>query len=149
MATATVARDIMTSNPRIMNVDDTAIDIAKALADDQIGAVVVCNGEHRLQGVITDRDLAVEVLAKGKDPSTCRAGDLLDGREVVTIGADDSIDEAITTMKEHAVRRLPVIDGSDVVGMGSQADIARTADEKLVGRLVEAISAAPDNTAQG
>ena len=149
MATATVARDIMTSNPRIMKVDDKVVDIAKALAKDQIGAVVVCNDENRLQGVITDRDLAVEVLAKGKDPNSCCAGDLLDGREVVTIGADDSIDEAITTMKEHAVRRLPVIDGNDVIGMVSQADIARTADELLVGRLVEAISAAPDNSAQG
>jgi CBS domain-containing protein len=145
----TTARDIMTSNPRIMKVDDAVIDIAKALAEDQIGVVVVCNDDNRLQGMITDRDLTVEVLAKGKDPGSTKAGDLLDGSEVVTIGADDSIEEAIDTMTQHAVRRLPVIDGTDVVGMVSQADIARTADEKLVGRLVEAISAAPDNSAQG
>lgn len=149
MASATVARDIMSSNPRIMKVDDKVIDIAKTLADEQIGAVVICNDDNRLQGVITDRDLAVEVLAKGKDPNNCRAGELLDGSEVVTIGADDSIDEAIETMKQHAVRRLPVIDGTDVVGMVSQADIARTADDKTVGRLVEVISASPDNTARG
>jgi len=149
MASATVARDIMTSNPRIMKVDDTVVDIAKALADDQIGAVVICNDDNRLQGMITDRDLAIEVLAQGKDPSSTTAGDLLDGSEVVTIGADDSIEEAIDTMRQHAVRRLPVVDGTDIVGMVSQADIARTADEKLVGRLVEAISEAPDNSTRG
>jgi CBS domain-containing protein len=149
MATATAARDIMSPNPRIMKVDDPVIDIAKALAEENIGAVVICNDENRLQGMVTDRDLAVEVLAAGKDPNETRAGDLVDGTEVVTIGADDSIDEAIDTMKSHAVRRLPVIDGTEVIGMLSQADIAKAADQQQVGRLVEAISAAPDNTARG
>lgn len=149
MATATVARDIMTSSPHIMKVDDTAGDIARVLADEGIGAVVICNDENRLQGVVTDRDLTVEVIAKGRDPKTTKAGELLDGNEVVTIGADDSVDEAITTMKAHAVRRLPVIDGTEVVGMVSQADIAKAADRDLVGKLVEAISEAPDNTGRG
>ena len=149
MASATVARDIMTSNPRIMKVDDKVIDIAKCLADEHIGAVVICNDENRLQGMVTDRDLAVEVLARGKDPSNTTAQELVDGTEVVTIGADDSVQEAIATMRKHAVRRLPVIDGTEVVGMVSQADIARTADQELVGKLVEAISEAPDNTGRG
>lgn len=68
---------------------------------------------------------------------------------MITIGADDSIDDAIMTMKNHAVKRLPVIDGTEVVGIVSQADIARVADEKQVGALVEALASAPDNTAQG
>ena len=144
-----VARDIMTSNPRIVSVDDTARDIAGILADEGVGSVIVCNDEKRLQGMITDRDLAVEVLARDRDPSSCKAADLVDGTEVVTIGADDSIDEAIMTMKNHAVKRLPVIDGDEVVGIVSQADIARSVDEKQVGALVEALASAPDNTAQG
>jgi CBS domain-containing protein len=61
----------------------------------------------------------------------------------VTIGADDSVDEALQTMKEHKVRRLPVIDGHDLVGIVSQADLAKAIDEEQVGDLVEAISAAP------
>jgi CBS domain-containing protein len=146
---AQTARDIMTANPRIMKVDDSAGDIAKVLADDNIGAVIICNDEERLQGMVTDRDLAVEVLARGKDPKSTRASELVDGREVVTIGADDSIDEAIDTMKNHAVRRLPVIDGDKVIGMVSQADIAKAASDQQVGRLVETISEAPDNTGQG
>jgi CBS domain-containing protein len=149
MATATVARDIMSSNPHIMKVDDTAGDIAKVLADEGIGAVVICNDENRLQGMVTDRDLTVEVIARGKDPKTTKASELLDGSEVVTIGADDTVEEAVATMKSHAVRRLPVVDGTEVIGMVSQADIAKAADRDLVGKLVEAISEAPDNTGRG
>ena len=145
----TTARDIMTADPRVVPVDASVREVAGILADENIGAVVVCNDEKRLQGVITDRDLAVEVVARDRDPSSTRASELVDGREVVTIGADDSIDEAIRTMKDHAVRRLPVIDGTELVGMVSQADIARAADEKQVGALVEAISNASDNTGQG
>ena len=142
------ARDIMTANPRIMQMGDSAADIAKVLADENIRAVVTCDGE-RLQGMVTDRDLAVEVLAQGKDAKSCKASDLVDGREVVTIGADDSIDLAIDTMKDHAVRRLPVSDGNKVIGILAQADIAKVANDQQVGRLVETISEAPDNTGRG
>lgn len=148
MATATVARDIMTKDPRIMKVDDRVIDVAKSMTDD-IGAVIICNDEKRLQGMVTDRDLAVEVLAQGKDPEGTTAGELVDGREVVTIGADDSIDEAITTMKDHAVRRLPVIDGTEVIGIVSLGDLAVHADDQQVGRIMEVIAAKPDNTGRG
>lgn len=147
--TKTLARDIMTPNPRIVKVDDSVDRIARMLADENIGAVVVCNDQRRLQGMITDRDLAVEVVAKDRDPHSTRAAELVNGREVVTIGADDDIDEAIDTMKAHAVRRLPVIDGDEVIGIVSQADIARVAKDKQVGRLVETISDAPDNTGRG
>ena len=61
----------------------------------------------------------------------------------MTIGADDSVDEALQTMKDHKVRRLPVIDGHDLVGIVSQVDLAKAIDEQKVGDLVEAISAAP------
>ena len=145
----TTARDIMTADPRVVKVDASVREVAGILADENIGAVVVCNDDKRLQGVITDRDLAVEVVARDRDPSSTRAAELIDGREVVTIGADDSLEEAIRTMKEHAVRRLPVIDGTELVGMVSQADIARAADETQVGALVEAISNASDNSGQG
>ena len=63
--------------------------------------------------------------------------------EVVTIGADDSVEETLRTMKDHAVRRLPVVDGQEVIGMVSQADVATNLPEEQVGDLVEAISAAP------
>ena len=73
--------------------------------------------------MLTDRDIVVKVLAQGKDPATTKAGELGEGKPV-TIGADDSVDEALRTMAEHKVRRLPVIDGHDLIGIVSQADLA-------------------------
>ena len=134
----TTARDIMTSGPDIIDAQSTVLEAAKKLANDDIGALPICeNG--KLKGMITDRDIVVKVLAKGGDPNTTKVIDLIQG-EVVTIGADDSVEEALQTMAKHQVRRLPVIDGTDLVGIVSQADVARNLPEEKVGELVEAIS---------
>jgi CBS domain-containing protein len=82
-------------------------------------------------------------MPNGKDPASTTAGELATQGEVVTIDADDPVDEALRTMTDHKVRRLPVIDGHRLVGMVSQADIATNLDEEKVADLVEAISAAP------
>jgi CBS domain-containing protein len=140
----TTARDIMTADPAFCDQNVTVADAARQMADENIGALPVCTAQGRLAGVITDRDLAIHVVAQGRDPST-KLADLLDGSEVVTIGADDSAEEAIRTMKDHAVRRLPVIDGNRLVGMVSQADIARAMPDAKIGDVVDAISAAPPN----
>jgi CBS domain-containing protein len=139
------AREIMTPDATFCPDDTTAADAARMMADDDIGAVPVCDADGRLAGVVTDRDLAVKIVAEGRDPATVRLGELLDGGEVVTVGADDSVEEAIRTMKDHAVRRLPVIDGTSLVGMVSQADIARAMPDAKIGDLVDAISSAPSN----
>jgi CBS domain-containing protein len=141
----TTAREIMTPGATFCPQDTTVADAASRMAAEAIGAVPVCNADGRLTGVVTDRDLAVKVVAEGRDPSATRLADILDGSEVVTIGADDSAEEAIRTMKEHAVRRLPVIDGTDLVGMVSQADIARAMPDAKIGDLVDAISSAEAN----
>ena len=138
------ARDIMTQNAECIGENDTVLDAAKRLAELDVGAMPICGEDNRLKGMLTDRDIVVKVLAQGKDPATTRAGELGQGDgETVTIGADDSIDEALRTMIDHKVRRLPVIDGKKMVGIISQADIATNMDEERVGDLVEAISAAP------
>ncbi|MGQ0431909.1 MAG: CBS domain-containing protein [Microthrixaceae bacterium] len=139
------ARDIMTPDAIYCPDDTTAAEAARTMADEGIGVVPVCDVDGRLCGVITDRDLAVKVVAEGRPADLVRLGDLLDGAEVVTIGADDSAEEAIRTMKDHAVRRLPVIDGTALVGMVSQADIARAMPDAKIGDLVDAISSAPPN----
>jgi len=141
----TVARDIMTADATYCSADSTAAEAARKMADENVGAVPVCDTDGRLCGVVTDRDLAVKIVATGQDPASVRLADLVDGGEVVTIGADDSVEEAIRTMKDHAVRRLPVIDGTDLVGMVSQADIARAMPDTTIGDLVDAISSAPPN----
>jgi CBS domain-containing protein len=140
---ATKARDIMSADCTCIGENDTVLDAAGRLAELNVGAMPICGEDDRLKGMLTDRDIVVKVLAQGKDPSSTRAGELATQDEVVTIGADDSIDEALRTMTEHKVRRLPVIDGHRCVGIISQADIATNIDEEKVGDLVEAISAAP------
>jgi CBS domain-containing protein len=138
------ARDVMSDDCTCVGENDTLLDAAKKLAELDVGALPICGEDDRLKGMLTDRDIVVKALAQGRDPGSTRAGDLGQGdSETVTIGADDSIDEALHTMIDHKVRRLPVIDGKRLVGIISQADIATNVDEEKVGDLVEAISAAP------
>ena len=137
---ATTARDIMTSDATCVGENDTVLDAAKKLAELGVGSMPICGEDDRLKGMLTDRDIVVKVLATGGDPATTTAGELGEGKPV-TIGADDSVDEALRTMIDHKVRRLPVIDGHDLVGIISQADIARNLDDEKTGDLVEAISA--------
>ena len=136
------ARDVMTPNAECVGENETLLDAARKLADRGFGAMPICGEDNRLKGMLTDRDIVTKVLAEGKDPGSTRAGELGEGKPV-TIGADDSIDDALRTMTDHKVRRLPVIDGHDLVGIVSQADLATNIDEEKVGDLVEAISAAP------
>jgi CBS domain-containing protein len=136
------AREVMTGGAECIGENDTILDAAKRLAELDVGAMPICGEDDRLKGMLTDRDVVVKVLSDGKDPSSTTAGELGQGKPV-TIGADDSVDEALSTMTEHKVRRLPVIDGHDLIGVVSLGDIAVNLDDEKVGDLVEAISAAP------
>jgi CBS domain-containing protein len=141
---AKTARDIMSDDCTCIGENETVLDAAKRLAEKDIGSMPICGEDDRLKGMLTDRDIVVKVLAQGKDPAGVKAGELGQGDgKTVTIGADDSLEEALRTMIDHKVRRLPVIDGKRMVGIISQADIATNMDEERVGDLVEAISAAP------
>ena len=141
---AKTARDIMSDDCTCIGENETLLDAAKRLAELNVGALPICGEDDRLKGMLTDRDIVVKALAQGKDPGSTKAGELGQGdSQTVTIGADDSIEEALHTMTEHKVRRLPVIDGKRLVGIISQADVATNLDEERVGDLVEAISAAP------
>ena len=133
----------MNEGCRCIGESQTLAEAARRMEEFDVGVLPICGDDDRLKGMLTDRDIVVKVLAEGKDPSSTRAGELATQGEVVTIGADDPIDEALRTMTEHKVRRLPVIDGHRLVGIVSQADIATNIDEEKVGDLVEAISAAP------
>ena len=139
------AREIMSGGTECAQANETVVDAARKMRDLGVGALPICGDDNRLKGMITDRDIAVKVIAEGKDPSSVKVIDLADQPEVVTIGADDSVDEALQTMAKYQVRRLPVIDGHDLIGMVSQADIARNLDDDKVGDLVQAISQGSDN----
>jgi len=134
------ARDVMSADCECVGENDTIIEAAKRLTELDVGAMPICGEDDRLKGMLTDRDIVVKVLAQGKDPESTTAGDVAEGKPV-TIGADDSIEEALEVMRTNKIRRLPVIDGHDLVGIISQKDIATDLPEEKVGDLVEAISA--------
>jgi CBS domain-containing protein len=136
------ARDIMTGSAECVGENETILEAAKKMQTLDVGALPICGEDNRLKGMLTDRDIVIKVIATGKDPKSTKAGELAQGKPV-TIGADDSIEEALRTMTKYKVRRLPVIDGHDLVGIISQGDIAQNFDHSKVGDLVESISAAP------
>jgi CBS domain-containing protein/uncharacterized protein YndB with AHSA1/START domain len=133
------AREIMTEGAECIHEDQTLVDAARKMADLDVGALPICGRDDRLKGMLTDRDIVVKALAKGRDAATVLVSSLAQGKPV-TIGADDSVEEAIDTMSKNEVRRLPVIDGRRLVGMISQADIARKAPKAKTGKLVQDIS---------
>lgn len=140
----TTAREIMTGGVECASVNDSLTDAAKKMRDLDVGALPICGDDNRLQGMVTDRDIVVKCVAEGGDPSSTKVSQLAEGKPV-TIGADDSLEEVLRTMKEHGVRRLPVIDGHELIGVVSQADVAKNCPEEKLGDLVEAISSAPAN----
>jgi len=135
----TTAREIMTAGAECVGEGETLEAAARKMKDLDVGQLPVCGEDGRLKGVLTDRDIVVKCLAQGGDPRSITAGQLAEGKPV-TIGADDTVEEAIATMVKYQVRRLPVIDGHELVGMLSQADVARNYPEDRVGELVELIS---------
>jgi CBS domain-containing protein len=135
----TTARDIMTGGAECVGENETLVEAARKMRELDVGSLPICGEDNRLKGMLTDRDIVTKCVADGRDVTSVRAGEFAQG-EPVTIGADDPVDEILRTMKEHKVRRLPVIDGHDLVGIVSQGDLARNIDETKVGDLVETIS---------
>ncbi|MCY0962911.1 CBS domain-containing protein [Streptomyces sp. H27-H5] len=135
----TRARDIMTADATCIGAEETVLEAAKKMAELKVGSLPICGTDDKLKGMLTDRDIVVNVLAAGKDPATVKAGDLAQG-EAVTIGADDDAAEILRTMSLHQIRRLPVIDGHTLVGIVALADVARALPDTNVGDLLETIS---------
>ena len=137
---AGTAREIMTGGVECVGEDETVLDAAKKMTELGVGALPICGNDNRLKGMITDRDIVVKVLAQGKDPASTRAGELGEGKPV-TIGADDTLEELARTMAQHKVKRLPVIDGHDLVGVVSEADLAEHATPQQVVAVVRGVYA--------
>jgi CBS domain-containing protein len=135
------AREIMTGGTECVGENESLEDAARKMSELDVGALPICGEDERLKGMLTDRDIVVKAVAQGRSLNDTKAGDLGDGKPV-TIGADDSSAEVLRTMTEHKVRRLPVIDGHDLIGVISQADVAKNLSDEETGSLVEAISAA-------
>ena len=132
-------RKVMTSKPRSCESGASVVEAARLMRDEDAGIVPVVEGE-RLVGTVTDRDIAIRVVAEGKDPQSTTVGEIA-SRELVTIDPEQDLDEALRLMARHQVRRLPVVeeDGT-LVGIVSQKDVAEFASDNKVGEVVQDIS---------
>jgi CBS domain-containing protein len=136
-------REAMHEGCECIGENQSLLDAAKRMEELDIGAMPICGEDDRLKGMITDRDIVVKALAHEKDPAATKAGELAQ-EHLVFVGADAPIDQALSLMQEHKVKRLPVIDESKrLCGMISEADIAKRLPQEKTGEMVGSIAAAP------
>lgn len=138
------AREIMTRGAECARTTESLVDVARRMRMLDVGAMPICGEDGHLRGMLTDRDIVVKCVAAGDDPAERTAGELAQG-STITIGADDSVEQALFTMMSADVRRLPVVDGNALVGMVSLGDLAMNLPDEDVGELVGAVSSAPPN----
>jgi CBS domain-containing protein len=132
-------REVMTSKLCSIDTDKTVAYAAKMMRDEDVGIAPIVDGD-RLVGVLTDRDIAVRVVAEGRDPEQVKVTEVA-SRDVVTLDPQQDLDEALRLMARHQVRRLPVVEEDGrLVGVVAQADVAQEADERQTGEVVEQIS---------
>lgn len=135
-------RQVMTPDVVTAFSTDPLMSVAEKMARLDIGAMPVLSPDGRLEGMLSDRDIVVQAVARGDDPRIATASDVVQ-RPVVTVGADEPVDTALRVMRDHAVRRLPVVDGDTLVGVVAQADLAVHLAGEAVGEVVEDISRVP------
>jgi CBS domain-containing protein len=138
----TTARDIMHAGATCIGEHETVAAAAQHMRDLGVGALPICGDDDRLHGVITDRDIVIKCLLEGHDPHTVTAGELAQGAPY-HVDADASIEKMLNVMEEHQVRRLPVIENHRLVGIVSEADIARHLPEHAIAQFVKSICAQP------
>jgi CBS domain-containing protein len=132
-------KDVMTSNPCSIDADKSVAYAAKMMRDEDVGLAPIVEGD-KLIGMLTDRDIAIRVVAEGRDPGQVKVRDVA-SKQVVTIDPQQDLAEALRIMAKHQVRRLAVVEeDGKLVGVVAQADVAREGDDKQTGKLVEEIS---------
>ncbi len=124
-------REVMTGDPVCCVPTDTVARIAKLMKTANIGSVPICEDRHgkQLLGIVTDRDLALQVVAENRDASSTKVQDIMT-RQPLACRADDDLQTALDAMEKHQVRRIPVVDDDRrLIGMISQADVAVRSDQ--------------------
>jgi CBS domain-containing protein len=133
-------RDAMTEDPRSIGASASVVEAARLMREDDIGSLPITDDEE-LVGMITDRDIALRVVAEAADPTTTPVGDVY-SQDLISVEPDKDLEEAVQLMARHQVRRLPVVENGRLVGIVAQADVALALreNEQKTGELVEAIS---------
>ncbi|GHH66237.1 MULTISPECIES: CBS domain-containing protein [Streptomycetaceae] len=138
----TRAGDIMHAGAECVGEHDTLADAARIMRERDVGALPICGDKQKLLGILTDRDIVLKCVAEGRDPSQVEAGELAQGRPMV-VEDDEDTEQVLRVMEQYRVRRLPVINHPDheLVGMISEADIARGLPQARVAEFVSVICA--------
>ena len=136
-------REAMTADPRSIGASASVVDAARLMREQHIGSLPITE-DGELGGVITDRDITTRVVAEASNLKATSVDDVY-SRDLVSVEADEDLEDALQLMAQHQVRRLPVVEQGRLVGIVTQADIALTEDETKTGALVGAISE-PSNT---
>ncbi|GAA4616351.1 CBS domain-containing protein [Saccharopolyspora hordei] len=137
----TTARDIMHAGAQCVNEDDSLYTAARMMRDLNVGSLPICGKDDRLHGIITDRDIVVRCCAEGRNPAEVKAGELAQGKPYwVEAGSD--VSAVLDMMEQHQIRRVPVIDAHRLVGMISEADLARHLTDDQLAHFVESVYAA-------
>jgi CBS domain-containing protein len=139
------ARDMMHPGAECIGENETLAQAAIHMRDMNIGSMPICGEDQRLKGIITDRDIVVRCVAEGRDPSTVTAREMAEGTPIwVDASADQK--EVVRLLTQYKIRRLPVIEDQRLVGMISEADVARHLPEKEVTEFARAVYSAPPNS---
>jgi CBS domain-containing protein len=136
------ARDIMHPGAECITENDTLEVAAQRMRDLGVGSLPICGADDRLHGIITDRDIVVRCVAEGRDPAQMRATNLAQGT-VYWVDAAADVDEVLHEMEDHRVKRLPVIDNHRLVGVITEADLARNLSEDRLAEFVEKVFGSP------
>ena len=138
----TKVHEVMTTRPRAVTPQTPVSEVAQVMETEDVGVVPVVEGD-RLVGMVTDRDIVVRAIAKDKDPRGMPASEV-SSRELVTVSPDDDLSDALELMARHQVRRLAVTaEDERLIGVVSQADVARQGKEKDAGAVLQSISREP------
>jgi CBS domain-containing protein len=131
-------RDVMTPSVRVTSPSQSLAEAAEVMKDENVGSVPVVD-DGQLVGILTDRDIVIRAVAERRDPQAVKVDEVA-SRELVTVEPQQDLDEALALMARHQVRRLPVVEDGQLVGMLAQADVALEEKEKKVGEVLEEIS---------
>jgi CBS domain-containing protein len=134
-------RDVMTADPITVDAEDTVMVAARRMKDGAVGSMIVMDGDS-VHGIVTDRDIALRVVAEGADPASTPVRDVA-SHDPVTVEPDSSVEDAVRVMIDRAVRRLPVVEDGRPVGIVSLGDLA--IDLEPASALGEISAASPDN----
>ena len=138
----TTARNMMHPGVECVPETETLDRAAQLMREHNVGSLPICGSDNRLTGIITDRDIVVKCIATGHDPSKMTAADLAQGAPI-WVSADASEDDVLDLMEDGLIRRLPVIEDHELVGMISEADLATHLPADKIAAYTNTVYSAP------